>query len=138
MAVDNRRVQAVFLFAVEAADSAARAAILDRECVNDAMLRQRVEALLQAHDASVSLLDRPPPQMHSTVDKAPLSEGAGSRIGPYKLLKQIGEGGMGAVFLAEQTKPGATPGRAEDHQAWHGYPPGGSHRFPRRNGRRWR
>ena len=42
-------------------------------------------------------------------------------IGPYKLLQQIGEGGMGTVFMAEQTQPGAAQGRPEGHQAGHGH-----------------
>src|SRR4051812_4973352 len=59
MAVDPMRVQAVFLAAVEAPDAAARAAVLDRECGADRELRQRVVALLSAHDAPDSFLDRP-------------------------------------------------------------------------------
>src|SRR5580698_4278499 len=96
---DPNRVQAVFLLAVEATDAAGRAQVLERECDADAELRQRVEALLAAHDASGGFLDRPPPSPLSTVDDEPrLSEGPGGRIGPYKLLQQIGQGGMGVVF----------------------------------------
>ncbi|MBM4094185.1 MAG: hypothetical protein FJ276_32980, partial [Planctomycetes bacterium] len=40
----------------------------------------------------------------STLDR-PVTEGAGTRLGPYKLLQQIGEGGMGVVYMAEQTEP---------------------------------
>ncbi len=58
-----------------------------------------------AHDASGGFLDKPPVPPVSTVDEPRLSEGSGSRIGPYKLLQQIGEGGMGVVFLAEQLEP---------------------------------
>ena len=59
MPLDPNRVQAVFLSAVECDDPAARAAVLDRECSTDAELRQRVEALLKAHDQPDSLLDQP-------------------------------------------------------------------------------
>ncbi len=59
MSLDPRRVQAVFGEAVECDGAANRAAVLDRECSNDAELRRRVEALLMAHDQSDSLLDRP-------------------------------------------------------------------------------
>ena len=54
-----------------------------------------------------------------TSDQLPSSEKSGTVIGPYKLLEQIGEGGFGLVFMAEQTA--APPqGRAQGHQAWHG------------------
>src|SRR5688500_521148 len=59
MAVDAKCVQAVFLAAVEVVDPAQRAALLDHECNSDPELRQRVEALLQAHEAPASILARP-------------------------------------------------------------------------------
>jgi serine/threonine protein kinase/Tfp pilus assembly protein PilF len=116
MPVDPQRVQSAFLAAVEAPDPDARAAILDRECQGDGELRRRVEALLKAHDQPGSSLDQPAGDPGVTGEVAPgrwldpqalppLSEGPGSRVGPYKLLQLLGEGGMGAVFLAEQEQP---------------------------------
>src|SRR3974390_2202343 len=99
---DPNRIQAVFFLAVEAADPHARAQVLARECGADAELRQRVEALLQAHDASAGFVDRPPLPVVSTVDEPRRIEAQGSKIGPYKLLQQLGEGGMGIVYMAEQ------------------------------------
>ncbi len=58
MSVDPKRVQAVFLAAVEEQDLANRAAVVDRECGADLALRQRVEALLRAHDQPESVLDQ--------------------------------------------------------------------------------
>ena len=79
----------------------------------DAELRQRVDALLKAHDNPGSFLDRPAVAPAPTLDEVlppgradvPAAEATGTVIGPYKLLQQIGEGGMGTVFMAEQTQP---------------------------------
>src|SRR5262245_7773636 len=112
MPVEPKRVQDVFLAAVEVADAAARAAVLARECGADAELRRRVEALLKAHDEPGDSLGQPgvgpltgPAADPAAFDLGPLAEGPGTIIGPYKLLQQIGQGGFGAVFMAEQTHP---------------------------------
>ena len=99
MSVDAKRLQAVFLAALEAPD---RGALLDRECGADAELRQRVEKLLAAHEDSAPLPAAPPER---TSDFVPIAERPGSMVGPYKLKEQIGEGGFGLVFVAEQTEP---------------------------------
>lgn len=79
-----------------------RAAFLDRACQGDLQLRAAVEALLNAHDHPDSFLEHPLGE--PTIDQ-PLTEKPGSAIGPYKLLQQIGEGGFGIVFMAEQVEP---------------------------------
>src|SRR6266571_2762310 len=83
-----------------------RAACLDKACGNDAELRRRVEVLLSAHAAS-EFLEAPaaPVAMPTLRISPPLSERAGDRIGRYKLLQQIGEGGCGVVYMAEQDEP---------------------------------
>ena len=75
-----------------------RAACLDKACGGDAELRRRVEVLLSAHAAS-EFLEAPaaPAVMPTLRISPPLSEQAGDRIGRYKLLQQIGEGGCGVV-----------------------------------------
>jgi serine/threonine protein kinase len=100
MSVDPKRVQAVFLAAVEQTEPAGRMAILDRECQADPDLRQRVEALLRANDQPGTFLNVPAAAAHDP--HAPI---VGSTIGPYRLLEVIGEGGMGVVYLAEQKEP---------------------------------
>jgi len=98
MAVDAKRLQSVFLAAVDAAD---RAELLNRECAGDVELRAGVEKLLAAHD---DLADLPPPP-EPTCAYSPIAEKAGAKIGSYVLREQIGEGGYGLVFVADQVEP---------------------------------
>ena len=87
-----------------------RAEIIRALCGDDDELRGRVETLLQLHDQADEILvtggshKEDGPQSGST-DTAPPAEALGAQIGPYKLLQQIGEGGFGAVYMAEQTEP---------------------------------
>ncbi len=91
--------------AVEKKTPAERAAFLDGACGPDAELRARVEGLLQAHEAAGSFLEQPLFESPPTSAESLGLEKPGTVIGPYKLLQQIGEGGMGTVFMAEQTEP---------------------------------
>src|SRR5437660_1830223 len=94
--------ESIFAQALEIGSAAERAAFLDRTCGANQALRAEVEALLRANERSGDVLDLPE-KLAVTVDEPSVSEHPGTVIGPYKLLQQIGEGGMGTVFMAEQT-----------------------------------
>ena len=66
---------------------------------------QRVEELLKAHQGKDSLLDPSPSPPAATIASPTRPSMSGTRIGPYRLLQEIGEGGMGVVYMAEQEQP---------------------------------
>ena len=92
-----------------------RAAYLDEACAGAAPLRQRVEELLRASEEAGTFLQEPAPGAQRPADAsaspnppphaAASAEKAGDRIGRYKLLQQIGEGGCGVVYMADQQEP---------------------------------
>jgi serine/threonine protein kinase len=116
MPSDPNRVEEIFTAALAKASPEERSRYLNEACAGDAGLRRRVEALLKAYGDAGSFLQHPeareggdsdPPRgPHGEPRDSPTAgEGPGARIGPYKLLQQIGEGGMGIVYMAEQEQP---------------------------------
>lgn len=97
-------VKAIFGKALELATPQERAAFLAEACGANTALRADVEGLLQALNKAGNFL-KPAASPEATVVSPPASERLGTRIGPYKLLQEIGEGGMGTVYLAEQEEP---------------------------------
>ncbi len=99
-------LEIIFFSALEKRSPAERMAFLDEACAGNDELRGSVERMLAAQAGVGSFLEQPIMVGDATVLHEPsISERPGTVIGPYKLLQQIGEGGMGVVFMAEQTEP---------------------------------
>src|SRR5688572_25737419 len=103
MTAVEEQARSIFLAALDRAPGD-WPAFVEEACAGNADLRANVEQLLRAHQAMGSIHgagQRSP----VTIDQPAVVERAGTVIGPYKLMEQIGEGGMGLVFVAEQHQP---------------------------------
>jgi serine/threonine protein kinase/Flp pilus assembly protein TadD len=96
--------QEIYIEAMNRPDPADRRRFLDEACAGNEVLRERIESLIRQSDQLGSFLEKSP-QPEATADVFNLAEKSGTQIGPYKLLQQIGEGGMGVVYMAEQHEP---------------------------------
>src|SRR5262249_5056704 len=105
MTVDFDKLRAVFDVAVERHTPEQWDVYLDQACVGDDELRRQAALLLKAHAEGQGPLDRGAFGGDRTGPYPAMTERPGTVIGPYKLLEQIGEGGFGVGFLAEQTQP---------------------------------
>jgi serine/threonine protein kinase/WD40 repeat protein len=94
----------IFCEALDRPATGGRAKYLDEVCGDDAGLRYRVEALLNAHHEAGRFLADAPGDKATRLDRLLIAE-PGQAIGPYKLLDRIGEGGMGEIWMAEQREP---------------------------------
>ncbi|MCF7763608.1 MAG: protein kinase [Verrucomicrobia bacterium] len=95
----------LFFEALGKTSKEARSDFLDGACFNQPELRRRIEELLASHARQDSFMKEAALDGATTLQETPLSESPGTVIDRYKLLQQIGEGGMGVVYMAEQTEP---------------------------------
>ena len=82
-------------------DGPEREKYLDEACGENPELRKRIQVLLRSSEKAASFMESPPSGVEPTMEMPQISERTGTIIGNYKLMEQIGEGGMGVVYVAQ-------------------------------------
>ncbi len=104
MNADPVKAKGLFLQALKCSSAQERDSLLNAVCGDDQALRQHVDILIEAHEHAGTFLEKGALAASPTTNQ-PVVERLGTQIGPYRLLQQIGEGGMGTVYMAEQSQP---------------------------------
>src|SRR5262245_3983677 len=105
MAGPEPKLRELFCLAAECQTTEEQSAFLDQVCQGDVELRAQLADLLRAHREAGSFLQEPSASPVATLEEGRVSENPGTVIGQFKLLEQIGEGGMGTVWMVQQTEP---------------------------------
>ena len=105
MSEHTQHLKELFAKAASIDDPAKRGNFLAQACENEPALRKQLDDLLEAHEAATDFIPLNPASNPSQAKETALTEAEGSVIGRYKLLQNIGEGGCGVVYMAEQQQP---------------------------------
>ena len=105
MPIETSHVKSIFHAAIEFESTEDRSAYLDEACRDQPKLRSEIESLLAAHVEDDGFISQFIPAVTPTADSSLMGDLIGSHVGPYVLREQIGEGGMGVVYVAEQAEP---------------------------------
>ena len=97
--------RAILGIARRISDSEARSEYLLQVCGEDKERIERIEQYIAASEDSTSFLEPPGANVRATIDPPVSDERPGTRVGPYKLIEELGDGGMGLVYLASQREP---------------------------------
>jgi len=97
--------QAIFNVARKIPEAQAQSDYLEQVCGDNTALLARVQALLRINEQRPNFLESAPSGVEPTMEMSQISERTGTIIGNYKLMEQIGEGGMGVVYVAQQERP---------------------------------
>jgi tetratricopeptide (TPR) repeat protein/serine/threonine protein kinase len=97
--------QEIYIEAINRRDPAERRRFLDEVCAGNEVLRGRIETLIRQSDQLGSFLEHSPQPFEASAETSVEAEDRGNQIGPYKLIEHIGDGGMGTVWMAQQTEP---------------------------------
>ena len=101
----RQKSDSIFWAALEIDSHQERGAYLDEACGSDQEQRAQIEEMLAAHSRAEGFLGQPAVLGQMTTAFPPVTEKPGTMIGQYKLIEEIGEGGMGLVFMARQEEP---------------------------------